>query len=82
MVCFSKNRLTRSLHGKRLALGTLNELLADLLEGSDLARAEGDTDLVHLLQRVLAFVLIRLKIVTVDSIFKIQCAIELLANNV
>lgn len=41
--------LTRSLDGERLALGTLNELLADLLERGNLAGAEGDTDLVDFL---------------------------------
>lgn len=42
--------LTGSLDGERLALGTLNELLADLLERGNLAGAEGDTDLVDFLQ--------------------------------
>lgn len=37
-----------------LALGTLDELGADLLEGLDLAGGQGDTDLVGLLQRLLA----------------------------
>jgi hypothetical protein len=32
-----------------LALGALNELLADLLEGSDLSAGQGDTDLVSFL---------------------------------
>lgn len=43
-------RLTRSLDSERLALRTLNELLADLLERGNLAGAEGDTDLVDFLQ--------------------------------
>lgn len=42
--------LTRSLDSERLALGPLNELLADLLERGDLAGAEGDTNLVDFLQ--------------------------------
>jgi hypothetical protein len=41
--------LTRSLDSERLALGPLNELLADLLERGDLAGAEGDTNLVDFL---------------------------------
>lgn len=32
-----------------LGAGTVDELRADLLEGGDLARGEGDTDLVDLL---------------------------------
>lgn len=32
-----------------LGAGTVNELRAHLLEGSDLARSQGDTDLVDLL---------------------------------
>jgi hypothetical protein len=35
---------------KFLALGALNELLADLLESSDLAAGQGDTDLVSFLR--------------------------------
>lgn len=34
---------------ERLAAGTVNQLLADLLEGSDLAGGKGDADLVDLL---------------------------------
>lgn len=37
-----------SLDAELLGLGTLNELAADLLEGGDLARGEGDADLVDL----------------------------------
>jgi len=37
-----------------LGAGTVDELLAHLLEGGDLARGQGDTDLVDLLQRELA----------------------------
>jgi hypothetical protein len=36
-----------------LGASTVDELGADLLEGSDLARGEGDTDLVNLLLRLL-----------------------------
>ena len=39
----------RALDVQRLGAGTVNELLADLLEGLDLAGGEGDTDLVDLL---------------------------------
>lgn len=42
-----------ALDAEVLALGTLNELGADLLEGLDLAGGQGDTDLVGLLQRLL-----------------------------
>lgn len=38
-----------ALDGQVLALGALNELGADLLEGLDLARGQGDADLVGLL---------------------------------
>lgn len=38
----------RALDTQLLGLGTLNELAADLLEGGDLARGEGDADLVDL----------------------------------
>lgn len=38
---------------QRLGASTVDELGADLLEGGDLARGEGDTDLVDLLQREL-----------------------------
>jgi hypothetical protein len=41
--------LTWSLHGERLGLGPINELLADLFERGDLARGEGDADLVDFL---------------------------------
>jgi hypothetical protein len=37
-----------------LGAGTVDELLAHLLEGGDLAGGQGDTDLVDLLQRALA----------------------------
>ncbi|KAF3390254.1 hypothetical protein F1880_009033 [Penicillium rolfsii] len=37
-----------------LGASTVDQLLADLLEGRDLAGGEGDTDLVDLLQRALA----------------------------
>ena len=40
----------RALDLQRLGAGTINELLADLLEGLDLAGGQGDTDLVDLLQ--------------------------------
>jgi hypothetical protein len=40
-----------TLDGETLGLGALNELGADLLEGSDLAGGEGDTDLVGFLQK-------------------------------
>lgn len=40
----------RTLDGERLGAGTLDQLLAHLLEGSDLARGEGDTDLVDFLE--------------------------------
>lgn len=43
-----------ALDAQVLALGTLNELGADLLEGLDLAGGQGDTNLVGLLQRLLA----------------------------
>ena len=36
-----------------LALGTLDELLADLLEGLDFAGGQGDADLVSFLPRML-----------------------------
>jgi hypothetical protein len=39
-----------ALDAQVLALGTLEDLGADLLEDSDLARGEGDADLVGLLQ--------------------------------
>lgn len=42
-----------ALDAEVLALGALNELGADLLEGLDLAGGQGDTDLVGLLQRLL-----------------------------
>jgi len=35
-----------ALNAEVLGLGTLNELLADLLEGGDLSAGQGDTDLV------------------------------------
>lgn len=38
-----------ALNGEVLALGTLEELGADLLEGGDLAAGQGDPDLVGLL---------------------------------
>jgi hypothetical protein len=37
-----------------LGAGTVDELLAHLLEGGDLAGGQGDADLVDLLQRLLA----------------------------
>jgi hypothetical protein len=37
-----------ALDAELLGLGTLDELAADLLEGGDLARGEGDADLVDL----------------------------------
>jgi hypothetical protein len=40
----------RALDTEVLGLGTLNELLADLLEGCDLSGGEGDTDLVGFLE--------------------------------
>lgn len=42
-----------ALDAEVLALGALDELGADLLEGLDLAGGQGDTDLVSLLQRLL-----------------------------
>lgn len=39
----------RALDVERLGARALNQLLADLLERGDLARGEGDTDLVDLL---------------------------------
>ena len=39
----------RALDVQRLGAGTVNELLADLLEGLDFAGSESDTDLVDLL---------------------------------
>ncbi len=39
----------RALVAKVLGLGALDDLAADLLEGLDLARREGDADLVALL---------------------------------
>jgi len=39
-----------ALDAEILGLGTLNELLADLLEGGDLAAGKGDADFVLLLQ--------------------------------
>ena len=41
-----------SLDLQRLGAGAIDQLLADLLEGRDLARGEGDTDLVDLLLTV------------------------------
>lgn len=45
--------LRRKAHGalgvQGLGAGTLDEFLADLLEGGDLARAQGDADLVDFL---------------------------------
>jgi len=38
-----------TLDAELLGLGTLNELLADLLEGLDLSAGEGDADLVGFL---------------------------------
>ena len=38
-----------ALDAERLVLGTVNELLADLLERLDVAGGEGDADLVDLL---------------------------------
>jgi hypothetical protein len=38
-----------ALDAEFLGLGTLNELLADLLEGGDLAAGKGDSDFVLLL---------------------------------
>lgn len=43
-----------ALDAQVLALGALDELGADLLEGLDLAGGQGDTDLVGLLQRVIS----------------------------
>ena len=40
----------RALDAEILGLGTFNELLADLLESSDLAAGQGDTDLVSFLR--------------------------------
>lgn len=40
-----------TLNTEVLGLGALNEILADLLEGLDLARSEGDADLVGFLQK-------------------------------
>jgi len=40
-----------ALDVERLGAGTLDQLLAHLLEGSNLARGEGDTDLVDFLER-------------------------------
>jgi hypothetical protein len=40
-----------ALDAEVLALGTVDELLADLLEGLDLARGERDANLVGLLER-------------------------------
>ena len=40
----------RALDAKVLALRTLDELLADLLEAGDFARGQGNADLVNLLQ--------------------------------
>ena len=37
-----------ALNAELLVLGTVDELLADLLEGLDVARGEGDADLVDL----------------------------------
>lgn len=37
-----------TLDAELLVLGTVDELLADLLEGLDVARGEGDSDLVDL----------------------------------
>jgi hypothetical protein len=38
----------RALDAELLVLGSVNELLADLLERLDVARGKGDTDLVDL----------------------------------
>jgi hypothetical protein len=43
-----------ALDAEFLALGTLDELLADLLEGLDFAGGQGDADLVGFLSRMLA----------------------------
>lgn len=43
----------RALDAEVLGLGTLNELGADLLERGDLARGQGDADLVDLLRKIL-----------------------------
>ena len=40
----------RALDAEVLALGSLNEFLADLLESSDLPAGQGDSDLVDFLQ--------------------------------
>lgn len=42
----------RSLDVEGLCASTVDELLADLLQGSNLARGQGDTDLVDFLQRI------------------------------
>jgi hypothetical protein len=52
-----------ALDAELLVLGTVDELLADLLEGLDIARGEGDADLVDL--GALAEVLLRLVYVIV-----------------
>jgi hypothetical protein len=41
-----------ALDAEFLALGTLDELLADLLEGLDFAGGQGDADLVRFLSRM------------------------------
>ena len=41
-----------ALHAEVLALGTLDEFLADLLETLNFARCQGDADLVDFLQKV------------------------------
>jgi hypothetical protein len=41
----------RTLDTEILALGTLNEFLADLLKGSDLSASQGNSDLVLFLRR-------------------------------
>lgn len=43
-----------ALGAEVLGLGALNELGADLLERGDLARGEGDADLVDLLERTVS----------------------------
>jgi len=51
----------RALHAEVLALGTLNELRGNLLEGLDIARSEGDADFVDFraVAKVLFVLLVR-----------------------
>ncbi len=51
-VCVTYRKTDGALDCQALGLGALDELAADFFEGRDLATREGDSDAVHLLQRL------------------------------